>query len=144
MITNDRQYRITSARLKKFERDIEDARARGPRARQHPALHAAMIASLQGQAADLRTEIARYDALKRGAIATGEIDELAEFGRAAIEARIAANLTQEQLAERVGVKPQQIQKWESTAYASVNLRSLTRVLKALDAHVKSSIRYATK
>jgi hypothetical protein len=94
MISNDRQYRITKARLAEFERTIRDAGGRGPRADQHPALHTAMIAGLQGQAADLRAEIERYEALKSGSIAGGEVHELADLGRVAIEARIAANLTQ--------------------------------------------------
>ena len=137
MITNDRQYGITKARLDKFEESIDEATKRGPGGT-HLALHRAMIAGLQGQAADLRAALARYDALKSGAIGATDIVETADLGRAAIEARIAAQLTQQELAERVGVTQQQIHKWESSCYEAAGLRTLTKVLKALDARLDGS------
>ena len=43
---------------------------------------------------------------------------------ALIEARIAAKLTQRQLAKRIGVAEQQIQRWEANGYSGVNLTRL--------------------
>lgn len=145
MITNERQYKITKAKLAKFERSLASAVERGPQPGTHPAVHRAMLAGLEGQAADLRAELAHYEALKQGDIAEGELNELEDLGRAAIEARIAANLTQQELAERVGVAAQQIQKWEATCYEGAELRSLTRVLKALQASVLgSTVHYSAR
>ena len=44
-----------------------------------------------------------------------------------IKARIAQGLSQRDLAERVGVKEQQIQRYEATDYASANLARLKEV-----------------
>src|SRR6266849_3391822 len=50
---------------------------------------------------------------------------------ALIQARIAAGFTQEQLAERVGVKSQQIQRYEATDYRSASLQRVAEVIQAL-------------
>jgi DNA-binding XRE family transcriptional regulator len=44
-----------------------------------------------------------------------------------IEARIAARLTQHQLAQPLSVAEQQIQRWEANAYSDVNLDRLQSI-----------------
>ena len=46
-------------------------------------------------------------------------------------ASIAARLTQRQLAERIGVAEQQIQRWEANNYTGVNLDRLQNIAYAL-------------
>jgi len=48
-----------------------------------------------------------------------------------IRARIAQHLTQRQLAERVGVKEQQVQRYEATEYSSASLRRVLEIAAAL-------------
>lgn len=48
-----------------------------------------------------------------------------------IEERQRMGLTQKQLAERMGLKEQQIQRYESTRYQSASLRRLGEVAQAL-------------
>ena len=54
-------------------------------------------------------------------------------------ARIARGLTQKDLARKLGVKEQQIQRYEETDYASASLSRLNEVIKALDIEVKEEI-----
>lgn len=48
-----------------------------------------------------------------------------------IEERIRLGFTQKQLAEKMGLKEQQIQRYEANRYQSASLRRLQEVAKAL-------------
>ena len=56
-----------------------------------------------------------------------------------IRARIARGLTQRDLAMKLGIKEQQIQRYEETDYASASLARINEVIKALDIEVKEEI-----
>ncbi|MDZ4168474.1 MAG: helix-turn-helix domain-containing protein [Coriobacteriia bacterium] len=56
---------------------------------------------------------------------------LIAIGNRLVEARVAQELTQRQLAERVGVHQQQIALWERDRYACVSLARLSHVADAL-------------
>lgn len=58
----------------------------------------------------------------------GLIEKLPEM---LIEERLRLGLTQKHLAEKMGLKEQQIQRYEATRYQSASLRRLTEVAKAL-------------
>src|SRR5947199_184943 len=65
-----------------------------------------------------------------------------ELPTALIQARIAAGLTQKQLAERLGLKEQQIQRYEATGYASASLKRVSAVIQALGLHVHEELALA--
>lgn len=81
---------------------------------------------------DLKTELQEYEQLKSGEVSTISVDSLEELARALIQARIASNLSQRALAQRLGLKEQQIQRYEAEAYSSASYRRLCRVAWALD------------
>lgn len=60
-----------------------------------------------------------------------ELNSLEALPRALIKARIAAKLSQKDLAERLGLKEQQIQRYEATEYNSANLARVIEVSLAL-------------
>ena len=57
-----------------------------------------------------------------------------------IATRIASGLSQRELAERMGLKQQQIQRYEVDKYAGASLSRIARVSKALDIELKNEIR----
>jgi predicted nucleotidyltransferase/DNA-binding XRE family transcriptional regulator len=59
------------------------------------------------------------------------MNSVADIGTALIEARRASGLTQAGLAERLGVKRQQVQRWESRGYRSASLERVSQVAAAL-------------
>ncbi len=67
----------------------------------------------------------------------GELELLADLPRALIRARISKGLTQKELAERLGIKEQQIQKYEATEYASASLSRVRAVIDALGVKLKN-------
>ena len=141
MITNERQYRISKAQLKRFDDDLAAHDARAPGAEVDPRLHRAMRDALVSEADELRAQLKRYEQLRDGAITGRQLDSLRDLPTALIEARIAANVTQRALAERLGVAEQQVQRWEATAYAGVGLERLQDIADALHTRIRENVTY---
>jgi HTH-type transcriptional regulator/antitoxin HigA len=143
VITNERQYRITKAQLKRFDDDLAAHDARKPAAGVDPRLHQAMRDALASEADELRAQIKHYEELRDGTITGRELGSLRELPTALIEARIAAKLTQRVLADRLGVAEQQVQRWEATAYAGVGLDRLQDIADALGSHIRENVTYSS-
>jgi transcriptional regulator with XRE-family HTH domain len=73
-------------------------------------------------------------------VTVGSLDGLAY---ALIQARIAAGLTQE-LAQKLGLKKQQVQRYEATKYATANLERLQAVTMALEVQVRTEMAFASQ
>ena len=131
MITNERQYRITRNKASKFERALEEFDAeRREDAGVHPRLVEAERKAMEAQLADLRGELEVYEQLKSGIsdVVVVSIDGLAE---GLINARIAAGLSQRDLAERLELRPQQIQRYEAEGYKTASYKRLLEVAHEL-------------
>jgi len=132
MITNERQYRITKAQLAKLSIAAESLdTAKRPKAKGAGLLARAEQDALQSEIENLRLRIAEYEALKAGAVISLKASTLEELPRILIQGRIAKGLSQRELAQALGMKAQQIQRYESEEYASASLQRLTEVAKAL-------------
>lgn len=140
MITNDRQYKITRAAVARFEKAIAAIAESGAARRDvHPRLLQAEREGLESQAADLREQVREYEELRSGlhsSISVASFDELPE---GLIKARIATGLTQKDLADRLGMKEQQIQRYEAERYASASLQRLQDVARALGIRIEKNI-----
>jgi ribosome-binding protein aMBF1 (putative translation factor) len=88
---------------------------------------------------DLENDIRQYEALKTGASKILEMDSLEELPKALIQARIAAGLAQDDLADRLGMKPQQIQRYEATDYQTASFARIREVARALGLRVRESV-----
>jgi DNA-binding Xre family transcriptional regulator len=142
VITNERQYRITKSEARKFEQAIAAARGREPGADVDSRIHQAMIESLESELAILRDDLDRYEALKAGKVKKRRIQSLRELPVLLIEGRIAAGLTQRQLADRLGLPEQQIQRYEATMYSGVSLDRLQEVADALGLEIEERVTFA--
>ena len=142
MITNERQYRISKTKAQRFERAIAAARQGEPSPGVHPRLHAAMVDSLESELAVVREQLDHYEALKTGKLKQRKVFSLRELPVLFIEGRIAAGLTQRQLAERLGLPEQQVQRYESTMYSGASLDRLQEVADALGLEIEERATYA--
>jgi DNA-binding Xre family transcriptional regulator len=142
VITNERQYRITNAELKRFEEAFAAQAAAGPSPDVHPRIHQAMLDAMASERDELRAQLARYDDLRSGRIAQRTLNSWRELPIALIEARIAARLTQRELAERLGVPEQQVQRWEANSYSGVAIERLQEIADALQLQVHETVTYA--
>lgn len=127
MITNQRQYLHTQAQAERFRQALVAPDAAGL----HPRAARAIRAGVQSQLDDLLAELAEYDALRNGQVVTLEADSIVGIGAALIKARIARQLTQKELAERLQLAEQQIQRYEATRYQGVAAERLQQVADAL-------------
>ena len=142
MIANERQYRITKAELKRFEDALAAQVASGPSPNVHPRIHQALMDATRSEIDELRSQLERYDDLRSGRVAQRTLTSLRELPIALIEARIAARLTQRELANRLGVVEQQVQRWEANDYAGVGLDRLQEIADALGVQVLETVTYA--
>lgn len=137
MITSERQYRITKAEAQRFEQALAHAEQQG--AHLHPRLRQAMRDGLESQLEELREQLAEYEALRSGQVTVLALRSLVDLPDTLIRARIAAGLTQRELAERLGLKEQQIQRYEATRYAGTSLTRLQAVADALRVEIQERV-----
>ena len=101
-----------------------------------------MLDAMASERDELRAQLERYDGLRSGRIAQRTLKSLRELPIALIEARIVARLTQRELAERLGVPEQQVQRWEANSYAGVAIERLQEIADALQLQVLETVTYA--
>jgi ribosome-binding protein aMBF1 (putative translation factor) len=132
MIKNEHQYEITKAAAEKFEsaliRLTESAQQSGS---PQSLLWKVQEDALQSQLAQLHFEIEEYELLSSGKQSVLELQSLEELPFSLIKARIAAGLTQKDLANRLGLPEQQVQRYEANDYASANFSRVLEVSRAL-------------
>ena len=140
MIKNERQYGITRTRATEFRAGLTDIEAHPRQSEQlHPLLRKAEQEALQSQLETLEAELAEYEDLRSGKRNTFALTSFDELPLALIKARIASGLTQRDLALRLGLKEQQIQKYEASDYASASLSRVQAVVRALGVTVKEEM-----
>jgi ribosome-binding protein aMBF1 (putative translation factor) len=142
VIANERQYAITQTELRRFEQAAEEQQRQGPSEGIDPRIGEAIVDALLSQAETLREEIQRYEDLRDGRVRQRELKGLRDLPTALIEARIAAGLTQKDLAERLDLKQQQVQRWEATLYSGVGVERLQEIVDALGMGVRETVSYA--
>jgi HTH-type transcriptional regulator / antitoxin HipB len=129
VIQNQHQYRVTNSKLKDLEQSLAEL-ANNPRGLSARLLQSEK-AGLQVWIDRLKAEIDEYDRLKQGE-STFKFSSLPELPIALIKARIAKGMTQKQLAEKIGVREQQIQRYESSHYCSASFDRVTEISEALE------------
>jgi ribosome-binding protein aMBF1 (putative translation factor) len=133
MIKNERQYRITRAQAAKFESALKATAKTDKDRTTHPRLIKAQADAMRSQLESLHRELREYKELKKGNVAPPDLDYIAVVPRDLIRARIASGLSQKELAERLGMPEQQIQRYEAKEYESVSLGRISEVARVLQA-----------
>ena len=72
-----------------------------------------------------------YEALKAGHFDLRALNTVAELPTVLIKVRLAQGLRQKDLAERLGLKEQQIQQYKAIDYATASLTRIKEVANAL-------------
>ena len=114
MIRNERQYQAARA----HRRRLLETRAGYEAAPQaDPLAQAGLLSSVDWLLQDVEAELAEYEALRAGALHEVEAEGLGAVPDLLVKARIAGGLTQRQLAERLGVAEEAVQRDEAGGYA---------------------------
>ena len=96
-----------------------------------------MLRGIESQLREMREALASYDALRNAKALVEPVCALTDIPRALVKARIMRGLTQRELAQRLHLKSQQIQRYESTEYKSASLSRLAAVADVLGVGFKA-------
>jgi len=138
MITNEKQYKITNARVSDFSDALnlliesQDT---------NTGLAKVQRQAIESQLEELKKEISDYELLKSGEIKHTEVTNLEDLPEILIKSRIAQRMTQADLAEKLGFKTQQIQRYEAEKYATASFTRLLEVANALKVRLKGNARF---
>lgn len=131
MIKNEFQYRLTKGQLNKFQTHLRTLEMKEKTS--DPILYKAKTESIKSQIQDLKNDIEDYEELKQSKtppmITVQTIDNIP---RTIIRARISLGLTQKDLGELIGVKEQQIQRWEANDYSTTSISRIKEVINVLN------------
>ncbi len=125
MIKNEKQYRISKNRLAEMDRNIAAKKSKvSPGSKEEGALTSLMMFKNS-----IKDEIKEYESLKEKKAPLKKQLSLIQLPQVLIEHKITRGFTQKQFAEILGIKEQQLQRYEADNYKSV---SFGRLLEYID------------
>lgn len=133
MIYSDKQRRVSNRELEKLRAALSAASTSRT---EHAWLREAEQRAIRSEIVKLEADIAHYDLLKAGEIASEKSFALESLPKILVNARIAAGMSQTKLAEFAGVKPQQIQRYEATGYIGASLARLVEISRILEVKIE--------
>jgi len=141
MIKNERQYKITRAKADEVRVAISELSTTPRPDGLSAEMRQLQLEALNGTLGDFEIELADYNALHDATLieATG----IGEFPLALIRSRIARGLTQRELADRLGLAEQAIQRYEAGDYAGASFARLVEIAEALDLTIHYDVRLAS-
>lgn len=132
VILNEREARDARATTSELDRLLSSEQAFEPIIAGLPAqVVNGYRKAIRAEKIELEALVAAYEAAK-----VGDFEELKrraknDPGLSLIVARISRNLTQKELARKLGLKEQQIQRYEADRYASISLANFKRIASLL-------------
>lgn len=132
MIKNEKQYSISKKLLNDINQNIADLKKD---ATQHPLKIKLMLASALNMQKEIEQDILLYETLKKDKIKVLGERLFADFPSLLIEYKIKSGLTQKEFAAQLGIKEQQLQRYEADNFRSVTFKNLLRFLEAIGLEV---------
>ena len=135
MLQNQHQYQVTQNKLKDLEKGLVELEK--IKDTLHPRQYLGRKNSLVRNIDALNQEIADYENLTQSRTLI-KITSIEDLPLALIKARIALGMTQKELAEKMGVKEQQVQRDEANQYNSAGFHRITAVAEALKIQIQET------
>ena len=137
MIRNENEYQEASTRLQ-GERERARELAKRFKAEGKSAVEIRRLTDpLESFSLQLAEEVESYERLKRGQFS--EIENLHGLGRLLVGLRIARNLSQRELADKLGVHETQVSRDERNEYHGITVQRAAAILDALGARLTSHV-----
>jgi len=132
VILNEREARDARAVASELDELLSSARAFEPIvAGLPPQVVDGFRNALKAERGELEALVKAYEAAKAGDFEDLERRAENDPGLTLIVARIARGLTQKELARKLGLKEQQIQRYEADRYSSISLANFRRIARFL-------------
>lgn len=128
MIRTEKDMLKTIKLLAKFKQELDEHRQEFGVSRPGD-MHYLVEQGLEGQISDLEFQIHTFQALKGGEPV--RLRRLTDLGPILAAARVVMQLTQAELAQKVNMKQQQIQRYEASGYRGAAIERVDRVVEAL-------------
>lgn len=140
MIVNEQQYRATEKAITDLQNSLAGFNEFALiEAGIDPLLVRAQRSSIQAAIGELTDKLEQYDLARRGDEAAFQVQRLEDVGAQLIAARIANGWTQKSLAERLGLKEQQVQRYEKERYRMASLERLSDVARVLGVRLEGKL-----
>jgi HTH-type transcriptional regulator / antitoxin HipB len=146
VILNDLEYQVTKERIEGFIRALALLNAPDNDLKKtNPIMWQLNIDGVQSLLDDFTSQIQEYETLinrDESEPIVFEIDSLSQLPRVLIQARIAAKISQKELAEQLGIEESILQRYEDREYESVTLTQLLEISGVLGISIqpKTTIR----
>jgi Zn-dependent peptidase ImmA (M78 family)/ribosome-binding protein aMBF1 (putative translation factor) len=138
MIKNERQLKITKSQLEKFKKHLSLIESLDPAKKTR--LIKFEEEAVREQIRLFEIEIDEYQSLWASKKTIPILESIERIPQALIEARLSLGLSQKDLADRVGLKEQQIQRYEATEFETASFARIKELIKALDLKTSEKIR----
>jgi HTH-type transcriptional regulator/antitoxin HigA len=141
MILNEREFREARAQILTLDAALSSARALEPMiAGLPPEVAAQVMRAMKVERSELSSLVSAYECARD----RGDHDALrkragTDPGLTLIVARIAKNLSQKELSWRLGLKEQQIQRYEADRYSNISLKNYTKIATLLGVDLRAEI-----
>ena len=128
MIKNDKQLASTKEKLQEFklaQKAIKPAKKDDFRAKLHTN-------AIKSTLESLNNDIREYESLKNENLCAIQVKDFYDLSKALIKARIAKAWTQTDLARKMEIDVQQIQRYEARDYEGASIERIQEVIDALE------------
>lgn len=132
MITNDYEYRVALTSIQQAEEALRNADTNET---SNPESDTAVRAGIEVQLQKLRARISQYEALRDGTVSEFDVD-FRDLADALTFLRHASGMSQKELAGKLGLKQQQIHRYEAQEYEQASYARLQEIVWALGASIR--------
>ncbi|HAJ61869.1 MAG TPA: DNA-binding protein [Cyanobacteria bacterium UBA8543] len=140
MIKDDQHYHNVQSWVQKFEQALlQLEKNENERAKDDPQLREIYMNEVQRKLDNLRKEIREYETLKTHDFQTPlvlKLENINELPLILIKARMAAKLSQKELADLAGISEAQIKEYEDKDYETASFLDVMAVFDALNIKIQ--------
>jgi len=141
MIKNEQQYHYSLDWLRRFEQSVAELDS-NENLKAEPVRWQLHRDSYQSQVNELKEEIAEYERLLNCDDSQPikiKVESLNKLPDALIKARMAAKMSQEELADLLGIDQQRVQEYEDTDYQCASFVEILEVSTALGVKLETAV-----
>lgn len=133
MIKNEKQYKISKKKLQEIKVNIDEVEKA---TNLHPLRNKLMMASLLNMQEEISKEVADYELLKKKKFLFLKERLISDLPTLLTEYKIISGLTQKEFSEKLGLKEQQLQRYEADNFKSVSFKNLLRFLDLIGLEIR--------
>jgi len=131
MIKNSKQAAITKVKLEQLKQDFDQFQ-KTQQSVLNPVRYKLGVKSFEGLINDLAGQLERYEQLIQRPVNLFSDFKLVDLTELLTQVRLAKDMSQKMLAEKIGVQEQQIQRYEQDDYTKASWSRIIEVYHALE------------